>query len=265
MGILYRIPLSYFPGENTVIKTNVVLLCLLASLLACSTNEAPTTQAKNEAEPAAKPSTTEYELVGAETDISFVIVSNSAGPITARFPNGTAGSLNSEGKGTFTVQLDTMKTLDQNDLDNPLRDANVIEAFFGVRPSAVLPEPVDKAWEALAGKLERSVAKARFEVTDTSGLIDLAAQSGGSGSLSGNLVLWNKISVPLTFKTQMNHHGEKITLSSSEAVTIDLEEVLGAELRKLAFDTMLAAGCAHQPGIQNQVAISLNKVTLALK
>ena len=46
-------------------------------------------------------------------------------------------------------------------------------------------------------------------------------------------------------------------MASTAPVSFDLEQVLGKNLRKLAFDTMLAAGCAHQPGIQNTVTLEI--------
>ena len=90
----------------------------------------------------------------------------------------------------------------------------------------------------------------------------IADGHSGNGSLSGNLILWDKISIPLNFPINVSRAGEQVTLSSSQPVSFDLEQVLGSELRKLTFDTMLAAGCAHQPGIQNKVDITLHKVVL---
>ncbi len=202
-----------------------------------------------------------YHVLADETDISFVIVSNSAGPVTGRFPEGVTGWLNfSDGSGKISVQIDTLKTAATDGLDNPLRDANIVESFFGVRPSAILPEPVDAAWAKLEGMLMRNVANAGFEVTGIEG-VD-AAQTESAGSVSGRFVLWNRISMDLSFAVNANGEEGRLVLSSSEPVTIDLVQVLGEDLRNLVFDTMLAAGCAHQPGIQNQVAITLNKIVL---
>ncbi|MDJ0835455.1 MAG: YceI family protein [Acidobacteriota bacterium] len=242
-----------------MIKIRMAVLGLVLVSLACSKSETPAPEKAGNSAPETKVAAGGYELDSAETDVSFMIVSNSAGPITARFPKGVSGSLDASGKGTVSIQLDTMYSLDQNNLENPLRDANVIEAFFGVRPSAILPEPVDKAWEALAGKIERSVATARFEISEATGL-DTA-----TGNLTGNLVIWNKISVPLTFAVNVTRADNRVELTSTAPVAFDLIEVLGADLRKLTFDTMLAAGCAHQPGIQNKVEISLNKVVMNAK
>jgi hypothetical protein len=238
---------------------NLSRFCLLVfalGLLACKTQEAP------RAETAEKPAESKgHTLLKSETEIRFVIVSNSAGPITGRFPDGLTGELDADGTGKVEIQLDTLKTVDQNNVENPLRDGNVIEAFFGVRPSAVFPEPVDEAWSALAGKLERSIQKATFEITSSPGIHGTATL----GSLEGNLKLWKTISIPLSFPVSITRSADRMVLTSTDSVTFDLEQVLGSELRKSLFDTMLAAGCAHQPGIQNQVEITLEKVTLVAR
>ena len=243
-------------------KYRLPLFALTLIALSFCNSEPPKPVAETPDEPVVetKAQPSGYALESGETDISFVIVSNSAGPITARFPNGCEGSLDASGVGSFTIQLDTMKSLDQNDLENPLRDDNVIEAFFGVRPSKIFPEPVDKAWALLTDKLERSVAKARFEVSATEGLAALADGGSGAGSMTGNLVLWNKVSTPLVFPVNMTRSGDHLEMTSTAPASLDLERVLGPDLRKLIFDTMLAAGCAHQPGIQNTVEINLHKV-----
>ena len=236
----------------------LLLVALTLVLCACGTGDQPATTA-DATEPAAEP--VRYELIGAETDLRFVIVSNSAGPVTVRFPGGLEGALGEDGKGSFSIQLDTFKSLDQNNLENPLRDSNTVEAFFGVRPSAIFPAEVDAAWEKLTGKLERSVAKAQFEVTES----DLIGSDAANGTLSGNLKLWNTVSVPLSFPVSVTRAEGRVEFASTAPVAFDLEEVLGSDLRKLTFDTMLAAGCAHQPGIQNKVEITLDRVVLARK
>ncbi len=246
----------------TKIRLSVLALVLLT--LACSKSEAPAPQAEKSPEPAAQANEASYELVSAETDISFLIVSNSAGPITGHFPNGASGSLGADGAGSFNIQLDTLNSVDKEGVENPLRDANVVEAFFGVRPSAVMPGPVDEAWSLLTDKLERSVANARFEVKSTEGL-EVEDGASGEGSMAGNLVLWNKISIPLTIPLNISRSGDRVEISSTAAASLDLEEVLGTDLRKLVFDTMLAAGCAHQPGIQNKVDITIGKAVFTVK
>lgn len=235
---------------------NKIFLCLCSLMivffLGCNTAQ----QAESEQPAAAAektPQAVSYTLDSAATDVQFLIVSNSAGPIVARFPEGASGSLDASGKGSLSIKLDTMHSLDQYKAENPLRDANVIEAFFGVRPSAVMKEAVDTAWTHLEGKLDRNVATARFDVSALEGM------GGGAGKLTGNLVLWNKVSVPLSFPVNVTATETGLELVSTESVSFDLEQVLGADLRKLAFDTMLAAGCAHQPGIQNKVDITINK------
>jgi len=234
------------------------LLLLVFGLVACGTSDTPheeTAETPAETEPSG------YNLVGAETEMHFVIVSNSAGPVTVRFPGGLSGELSEDGTGKVDVQLDKMYSLDQNKLENPLRDANVVEAFFGVRPSAVFPEKVDEAWSKLSGMIERNVATATFEITASPGLMGDA----DTGSLDGKLELWNTIEVPLSLPVSIARTGDRIEVSSTEPVSFDLEEVLGSELRKLTFDTMLAAGCAHQPGIQNKVEITIDKAVFAAR
>jgi len=237
-------------------KVKLSVLVMVLMTLACTQSEPPAPQPEKTPEPVAQTEPPGYTLVGAETDFSFVIVSNSAGPVTGRFPNGASGTLDPTGAGNVEIQLALMKSLDKTNTENPLRDANVVEAFFGVRPSRVMREPVDKAWALLTDKLERSVTRARFEIEKTEG-IDVADGTQGEGSMTGNLVLWNKISIPLTFPVSTSRTGNRVELVGTAPVSFDLEEVLGSELRKLLFDTMLAAGCAHQPGIQNQVEITI--------
>jgi hypothetical protein len=204
-----------------------------------------------------------YVVDAAATDAHFTIVSNSAGPVTGRFPEGYQGWLNlADGKGKFAAQIDNLKTFTQDGMGLALRDQNVIEAFFGVRPSSILPEPVDKAWQALSGKLQRNVQLAGFEIESIDGLSGLADGATAQGSLDGNLVFWDTITVSVRFPVEATRSGDTITLSSTEKVTINLVDVMGQSLRDLAFQTMLAAGCAHQPGIQNDVVIGLDKVVL---
>jgi len=242
----------------TISRMCVLAIAMLA--LGCNNKTEKQPVAKTAPEAAPVEQATGYEIVTAETEFHFEIVSNSAGPIRVWFPEGVSGNLNDDGTGTVTVQLDKMYSLDQNDLENPLRDANVVEAFFGVRPSAIFPAQVDEAWQKLTGMIQRSVPNARFEITKSEGIVSGDATTG---SMTGNLVLWNKISVPLTLPVSVTRSETGIELASTEPVSFDLIEALGADLRKLTFDTMLAAGCAHQPGIQNEVTITLDKVILA--
>lgn len=204
-----------------------------------------------------------FVVDAAETDVHFTIVSNSAGKVTGRFPGGYQGWLDlAEGKGKFATQVDTLKTTTQDGMGLELRDQNVIEAFFGVRPSSTLPELVDKAWQAMAGKLERNIQIAGFEIDKVEGLSDLADGASAQGSLAGKLVFWDTITASVSFPVEAKREGDMLTLASTETVTINLVDIMGQGLRDLAFQTMIAAGCAHQPGIQNEVVIGLDKVVL---
>ena len=243
----------------------IAVLVLIALSMGCNQGGTPA-----EEKTASPPETVESQeparlsIDPEGTEISFVIVSNSAGAVTARFPKGASGWIRpgDAAEGQFAIQLDTMKSTTADGLENPVRDSNVVEAFFGVRPSALFPEPVDKAWEAIGDRLTRNVAKAVFEVKAVSGISDLADRATGPGSITGNLVLWKTISTEVTFSFNATRSGNAYHLHGTAPTVINLEDILGPELRKLAFDTMLAAACAHQPGIQNEVAINLHRVVL---
>lgn len=200
-----------------------------------------------------------------ETDLHFHIVSNSAGPIRGMFPKGVSGSLDQDGKGSLSIDINTLYSLDQNDLENPLRDSNVVEAFFGTRPHPFFAEKVDAAWALIGDQLQRGLNTATFEVTSATGLGNLADGASETGQITGSLKIWNKIEVPLAFDVAMARTGNRVEVTTETGPTFNLETVLGADLRKLAFDTMLAAGCAHQPGIQNDVTINLTKVIFEIK
>lgn len=268
-----------------------MLVSLSVLILSCGQQEQPKTQTAQEDAPAPQenvPATTDttdskvpkpedvtfnmeampegpdiYTVDTAETDMHFTIVSNSAGPVTGRFPTGYSGWLNlAEGKGKFAAKIDTLTTTTADGMGLERRDHNIIEAFFGVRPSVAMPEAVDKAWEALTGKIERNIPLAGFEIEKIDGLTDVADGASGQGSLSGTLVFWDTITASVSFPVEAKREGDILTLSSTEQVTVNLVDIMGQSLRDLAFHTMIAAGCAHQPGIQNDVVIGLDKVVL---
>lgn len=205
-----------------------------------------------------------YTVDATQTDVHFTIVSNSAGPVTGRFPEGYKGWLDlGEGKGRFAVQLETLKTTTQDGMELERRDQNVLEAFFGIRPSSAMPEAVDQAWQALSGKLERNIQVAGFEIESVEGLKDLADGASAQGALAGKLVFWDTITASVRFPVEATRSGDELTLSSTEKVTINMVDIMGQSLRDTVFQTMIAAGCAHQPGIQNDVVIGLDKVVLS--
>ena len=97
-----------------------------------------------------------WVLDSEETKVSFLIVSNSAGPIRGHFIKGASGALDAKSKrGVFTIDLTTLETLDQKMQKNPVRDTNVIEAFFGARPFAAEVRPGASASDRCAAAATR--------------------------------------------------------------------------------------------------------------
>lgn len=200
------------------------------------------------------------------TTVAFTIVSNSAGPITGRFPNATGGAFDEKaGKGVFTVDLTKMVTVNKDNAPNPVRDSNVIEAFFAARPFAIADkkQAVADTWAALAGKIASGVATAALVVETVEGAV-LAVKDGQSadGVVNGKLVLWESVEVPVSFPVTASRTGDAIEVTGTAPSTFNIEKATGSAIRKKLFDTMLAAGCAHQPGIQNDVSVALERVTL---
>ena len=203
----------------------------------------------------------------AATSVSFTIVSNSAGPITATFPGGAAGALDAKSKkGVFTVDLTKMTTTNKDGALNPLRDTNVIESFFGARPfaNAALKPAVDTAWQKLDGKIASGVAKAGLVVESVEGITDVKPGASGEGVVNGKLVLWDSVEVPMSFPVTVTRAKDVLEVKGTAPATFDIEKATGSPLRKALFDAMIAAGCAHQPGIQNAVTVNLDKVSLVL-
>lgn len=215
-----------------------------------------------------------WSIDGDNTLTSFVIVSNSAGPITGRFPKGTAGWVHvADGKTTGTVHVDlsTLSTTNKAGVTNDIRDARVVEAFFGAPLSDKTPEAAKKAsvatkdkvaavWKKLDGILPTGVTHAGFVATKLEGLDALKDGTPGALTVHGDLVLWDTVKTPVSFALTATKTGNKVVASSTKPTTINLLKLLGDDVRALAFETMLAAGCAHQPGIQNDVAIRFDKL-----
>jgi hypothetical protein len=200
----------------------------------------------------------------AATSVSFTIVSNSAGPITATFPGGAAGALDGKTrKGVFTVDLTKMSSVNKDNVVNPARDTNVIESFFAARPfaNAALKDAVAAAWQPLDGKIQGGVARAALVVDSVEGA-DVKDGATADGVVNGSLLLWESVKVPVSFPVSVSRKGKTVEVTGKGPASFDIEKATGSKLRKLLFDAMIAAGCAHQPGIQNTVTVSLDKVTL---
>jgi hypothetical protein len=207
-----------------------------------------------------------WEVDPAATAVSFTIVSNSAGPVTGHFPGGAAGALDAKGKGgVFTVDLTTMVTTTKDGSKNPLRDTNVIESFFGARPfaQAALKKKVEDAWRALAGKIANGVKTAALVVDSIEGeAAKVKDGAAGDGVVNGRLILWESVEVPVSFPVTASRKGKVLEVKGQAPSVFDIEAVTGSAIRKKLFETMLAAGCAHQPGLQNTVSVALETVTL---
>ena len=203
----------------------------------------------------------------ASTSVSFTIVSNSAGPITGTFPGGAAGAIDEKTKkGVFTIDLLRMTTTNKAGAANPVRDTNVIESFFAARPfgNAALKPAVDSMWKKLDGKIAGGVAKAGLIVETVEGIDSVKDGATGHGVVNGKLVLWDSVQVPVSFAVTVSRLKNILEVKGTAPATFDVEKATGSGLRKMLFDAMIAAGCAHQPGIQNAVAVNLDKVTLLL-
>jgi hypothetical protein len=218
------------------------------------------------APPAAPKGKGVWTLDPAGTDVSFTIVSNSAGPITGRFPGGASGAFDPEKRtGVFAVDLTKLQSTNKDGAPNAVRDTNVLEAFFGARPlsNAALRPSVDAVWERIAAKIKPGVARAALVIDAVEG--EAAAPKEGAtteGVVNGRLVLWDSVAIPVAFPVTAARTKGVIELKGTAPATFSIEKATGSALRKALFDTMLAAGCAHQPGISNDVSVSLDKVTL---
>jgi hypothetical protein len=217
-----------------------------------------------------------WSVDAATTSVSFTIVSNSAGLVTGKFDNAAAGAFDPKAKkGVFGVDLTKLVTSSvpkgaTAPAPNPVRDANVIESFFGARPFASTPAnaanapkkgDVDNAWKALAGKIASGVSTASLVVDSVEGA-ELAKDGTSNGTVNGKLELWESVEVPVSFPVTVEKKGDTMTVKGTAPSKLDIEKVTGSAIRKSLFDNMLAAGCAHQPGIQNEVTLNLDQVTL---
>lgn len=202
----------------------------------------------------------------ASTTVAFTIVSNSAGPITGRFPNATSGSIDEKsGRGVFTVDLTRMVTVNKDNATNAVRDSNVIEAFFAARPFSIeeRKQAVADVWSGLAGKIASGVSSAALVVDSVEGgATKVKDGETADGVVNGKLVLWESVEVPVSFPVTASRKGDAIEVKGTAPSTFNIEKATGSAVRKKLFDTMLAAGCAHQPGIQNDVSVALEQVTL---
>jgi|GEM_PF-2174394 len=213
------------------------------------------------------------------TKVSFVIVSNSAGPVTGHFDKAAKGWLAKDGKsGQATVDLIQLRSVDKTGAENAVRDARVVHAFFGLPLDAA---PKDKAevskgamgaidkvnavWKKLDGVLPTGVAQAAYKLQGVDGLDKLEDGKPGDIMTHGSLVLWDSLEVHVMFPMTATKKGKTLTASSKKAVSINLEELLGKATRDTVFDTMLAAGCGHQAGIQSKVDITIDQLTLTMK
>jgi hypothetical protein len=204
----------------------------------------------------------------ATTTVSFTIVSNSAGPITGVFPGGAAGALDAKAsQGVFSIDLTKLTTSNKAGARNPVRDVSVIESFFGARPfaNAALKAAVDGAWQKVEGKIARGVATAAFVVDSVEGAAaNPKVEAAADGVVNGRLMLWDSVSIPLSFPVTASRTKDVMQVKGTAPAIFDIERVLGSPLRQALFDAMIAAGCAHQPGIQNAVTVNLETVTLEL-
>lgn len=203
----------------------------------------------------------------ANTNVSFTIVSNSAGLITATFPGAAAGAFDAKSrKGVFTIDLTKMSSVNKDKVANPLRDINVVESFFAARPfaNAALKDAVAAAWKPLDGRIASGVSRAALVVDSVEGA-DVKDGATADGVVNGKLLLWESVEVPVSFPVSVTRKGKTIEVIGKGPSSFDIEKATGSKLRKMLFDAMIAAGCAHQPGIQNDVTVSLDKVTLTQK
>jgi hypothetical protein len=211
----------------------------------------------------------------ASTSVSFTIVSNSAGLVTGKLDNAASGAFDPKAKkGVFHVDLTKLVTTSSKagapPAPNPVRDANVIESFFGARPFASTPAnaanapkkpDVENSWKALTGKIASGVSTASLVVGSVEGA-ELAKDGASNGTVNGKLELWDSVEVPVSWPVSVEKKGDTLTVKGTAPAKFDIEKVTGSAIRKALFDNMLAAGCAHQPGIQNEVSVMLDQVTL---
>ena len=202
---------------------------------------------------------------------SFTIVSNSAGVITGKLAGAAAGGFDAKAKkgpkGVVTVDLTKLVSTNKDGVGNPARDTNVIEAFFGARPFANADKKpaVEDAWKKLAGKLAGGVAQAGLVIDGVEGgAADVKDKKTADGVVNGKLVLWDSVEIPVSWPVKAERKGDVITVTGGAPAQFDIEKVTGSAIRKALFDNLLAAGCAHQPGIKNEVTVSLDQVTLKL-
>ena len=219
-----------------------------------------------------------WTIDGDKTEVSFTIVSKSAGPVSGTFPKGVKGYVAANGKGEVTIDLSSLVTTDKTGAGNDVRDARVVHAFFGVPLAAATSEKaaasktalsnlekVEAAWKKLEGVLAPGVKQAAYRISGVDGLDKLVDGKEGSLMLHGTLVLWDSLETHFMLPLKATKTGKTISASTKEAATLNLDKVLGKTTRDLVFETMLAAGCAHQAGLESAVSISIPKLHLEQK
>lgn len=203
-----------------------------------------------------------WDINTEKTKLHFTVVSNDSGEFKGTFNNGVEGFLrlaNEKSKGSFFVRYSKMVTVNKAGKGNPLRDNNLVEAFFGVRDSKVAKKAVNDVWDKLSGVLKKGVSTAQFEIDKVEGL-KLASKKEASCNVKGRVILWDKIEIPAVFPVKAKINNNELEIKGTKPFKFNLVKVLGQNTRNTVFQTLLAAGCPHKKGIQNDISIYLDTI-----
>lgn len=240
------------------------LTLLLSSAVLLTTAYSNYSYAENSAAEAykIKVKSKKWDINTAKTKLHFTIVSGDSGEFKGTFNNGVDGFLkldNEKSRGSFFVRYSSMVTVNKAGKGNSLRDNNLVEAFFGVRDSKVAKEPVNEVWERLSGVLTKGIPYAQFEIDKVEGL-KLASKKEAACNVKGRIILWDKIKIPAVFPVKATMNNNQLEIKGTKPFKFNLVKALGQSTRNTVFETLLAAGCPHKKGIQNDVTIYLDQI-----
>lgn len=207
-----------------------------------------------------------WKINSEKSKLHFTIGANPNVTITGYFPNGISGNLllnNEKSTGEFKVKIATLKSVNQLGKENPVRDMNVVESFFGTKNSSFAKDAVNRVWDSLTGVLDKGVQHASFKIKKVENL-KMDSKTNANCVVKGDITLWGKINIPVDFPVKAEMKDNSLEILGDKPATFDLLKVLG-DKRDIVFETLKAAGCPHDAGVKNEVSIYLDKIVFDKK
>lgn len=211
-------------------------------------------------------SETKWNINSEKTKLHFTITTKTAVTISGYFPNGSSGEFyinknKEKSHGEFKVNLSTLKSVNKEGKENPVRDMNVTEAFFGIKNSTIAKDAVNRLWDSLSGVLNKGVQEAVFTV-DNLNNFKMKDNTTAQTKIKGHFLLWGRINIPVEFPVTAEMKKNTLEITGLKPAKFNLLSVLGEKNRDTIFETMIAAGCPHEQGIENDVNVYFDKVVL---